>query len=229
MVDLTDEERRLFDKLREIVDKVCARVHQEEYDTLTQEAPLTAILAAEIRNELRHHRVVVGRLSIDVMSRNVPDRGRHSMESINGADLYISLVRRDKGISKGVLLQAKWEEELYDGDKRLRNQALRMQTRSAIGSFILVFGPRGIVAVPALRATWPRVPFDFLDEAISVGTLIADGLICTRGDHELGRDLDTPPPQGIDDVLRRISGDDQPALEFQVKRAITSRMRSGGG
>jgi hypothetical protein len=192
---------------------------------LTQEPPLTAGIASAIRNELRHHPVVVGRLSVEVRSRNVPDRGRRTMESINGADLYISLVRRDKRISNGVLLQSKWEDELFGGDKRLRNQALRMQRRSD-ASFILVFGPRGIVAVPAERATWPCVPHDFLSEGISVGKLIPDGLACDRGDRNLGRDLDTPAPEGIDGVLRRISGVDQPALEFQVKRSITSRMRA---
>src|SRR5690242_8723807 len=119
MADLTEEERLLFDKLRHIVDKVCRRVHAEEVGTLTQEAPLTATIAAAIRNELTHHRLVVGRLSIEVMARNVPDRGRRSMESINGADLYLSLVRRDKRVSKGVLLQSKWEDELLRPNKRL--------------------------------------------------------------------------------------------------------------
>jgi hypothetical protein len=218
----------LFDRLREIVDKTCSRVHAEEYDTLTQEPALTAIIAAEIRNELRHHPIVVGRLSIEVMSRNVPDRGSKTMESINGADLYISLVRRDTGVSKGIILQSKWEKELKNGNKRLRNQALRMQHRSDGSSFILVFGPRGIVAVPALRATWPRVPHDFLDDAMSLGTLLAEGLKCNKGDRGLGRDLGAPASQGMDDVLRRISGIHQPALELQVKRTVTSRMRLTG-
>jgi hypothetical protein len=228
MADLTEEERRLLNELRKVIDRACKQVHQEEFGTLTQEPPLTATLAAAIRNELRHHPVIVGRLSVEVMSRNVPDRGRKSMESINGADLYISLVRRDKGISKGVLLQSKWEDGLYDGDNLLRNQALKMERRSD-ASFILVFGPRGIVAVPAHRATWPRVPTDFLTEGISVGKLIADGLACDRGDRGIGRDLDLQAPQGIDDVLRRISGTEQPALDFQVKRSVKSRIRSGHG
>jgi hypothetical protein len=229
MADITDEERRLFDKLRAIVDQVCARVHEEEMGTLTQESPLTATIAAAIRNELSHHGLVVGRLSIEVMARNVPDRGPRSMESINGADLYLSLVRRDKAISKGILLQSKWEGELYRRNRRLRNQSLRMRTRSKDGSFILVFGARSILAVPAERATWPRVPSDFLDDGVSVGTLIAEGLKCNIGDRGIGRDLNLPPAKAIDKVLRDISGADQPMLEFQVERSAISRMRLQDG
>lgn len=229
MADLTEEELLLFDRLTAIVNKTCSRVHAEEYGTLTQEPPLTATLASAIRTELLHHPLVVGRLSIEVMSRNVPDRGRRTMESINGADLYISLVRRDRRVSKGMLLQSKWEGELYDGNTRLRNQALRMHRRSDEASYVLVFGPRGIVAVPAERATWPRVPRDFLKDAMSVGELVAAGLKCNKGDRRLGRDLDVPAPQGIDDVLRQISGHGQPALELQVKRSASSRRHSARG
>ena len=110
------QEEQLFAKLTRVVDLRVAQVLRDNYLAQTQEPALTASVAQAIMTELTHHPLVVNRLRLDVWFQNVPDRGADSMERKTGADLYISLVRNDltTPVSKGLLVQAKWDRSLTE-------------------------------------------------------------------------------------------------------------------
>src|SRR5207249_5012142 len=115
--------------------------------------------------------------------------------------LYIAVVRRDpdKPVSKGMLVQSKREDRLErgpEGHKDLRAQAGKMRRRTK-ESYVGVYQEDGVIAVPANRATYPRLPKDFTSEGVSLGQLVADGLRCRRGDPERGPDPSLDPIEGM--------------------------------
>src|ERR1700724_65890 len=103
-----------------------------------------------------------------------------------------------------MLVQAKWHHALMRGGKEFRNQANRMLRRSE-DSYVWVYGPEGVWAVPALRATYPRPPYDFTKDGMSVGELITKGLRCNAGDEKIGRNLEFDPVPSMNHVMRRLS------------------------
>jgi hypothetical protein len=199
-------QEQLLTRLRNIIDNTVHDVWNDNYETYTQEPAFTASIAQAIKTELEHHPLEVDGLRIEVSTQSVPDRGQGAMEKRTGTDLYISLVRNDTEIpvSKGMLVQAKMSKSLIRDRRDLRNQASRMLRRSK-DSYIWVYGPTGIVAVPAKRAAYPRLPGDFFKDGISVGELIADGLRCNAGDPKIGIDTHMPKPRAMNAMMERLS------------------------
>jgi hypothetical protein len=139
------------------------------------------------------------------------------MEKHSGADLYISLVRRDgeTPVSKGMLVQAKWDHAMRHSSerRRLRDQARQMLERTD-DSYIWVYERTGVAVIPTIAfplspgtpLLWPRQ---------TVGELLADGLKCTAGDRKIGRDLGQPLVSSLDTMLERLSA--KSAIEFIVE------------
>lgn len=206
-----DPEEQLLTELQNLVDNVARHVCENHYEAYTQEPATTARLAQAIEMALERHPINVDGLAIEVATQDMPDRGSR-MEKLIGGDLYISLVRRDKDVpvSKGMLAQAKWDTKL-ESDPLLEQQAARMHRRSK-ESYVLVYGPHDVLAVPAssIIGTVPEA------EIVTVGELIASGLRCTRGDEKIGRDLNRPRPQSMNAMLDRLHA--EAVLEFAVDK-----------
>jgi len=126
-------------------------------------------------------------------------------EKVAGADLYISVVRKDTQISKGILVQTKRREAmLRSGEpRRLGNQCKQMRRRSKKSSYVWIYEDDHVLSVKAPQASKPIL--QRVTEASSAGELIADGLRCNRGDEDIGRKLSAEPVEGILEVMKRLS------------------------
>ncbi|XIA62678.1 hypothetical protein ACFIOY_24705 [Bradyrhizobium sp. TZ2] len=121
------------------------------------------------------------------------------MEKDTGADLYVSVVRRDRQmpVSKGMLVQSKWDHTTRD--PRLRGQIDQMTDRTD-ASYVWVYGKSGVYCAKA--STLHPVPREI--DLKPIGELIADGLRCTAGDLKIGRDLSLPRAQGLIRKMREL-------------------------
>jgi hypothetical protein len=101
---------------------------------------------AVIEDRLREYRFGHLDLDVEVMVQPLPAR---TLESDVGADLYISIVRKDspKPVSKGMLVQSKWDDTVGT----VGAQARTMVERSPEGSYV---GPTGHM----VSTSYPRVP-----------------------------------------------------------------------
>jgi hypothetical protein len=201
-----DPLEELLNEARGRIDAAVIMVARHHYQTPTQEHQLTARLAQAIESELRHQPIEVDGLRLEVFTQDLPDRGSGSMESKVGADLYISLDRLDEynSISKGMLVQSKWHDSLTHADerRRLRNQIARMYRRSS-SSYLWVFDENGVTSIEAPKSSNPTLTW--IRNPTSVGELIVSGFRCTKGDPNIGRDLDLSPAQALIRVLHRLS------------------------
>jgi hypothetical protein len=73
-------------------------------------------------------------------------------------------------------------------------------------SYIWIYGENSVIAVPAKRARYPKLPHDFTSIGrVTIGDLIADGLRCNKGDESLGRPLSRPTIDGMHAVMQRLA------------------------
>jgi hypothetical protein len=209
--ELEQREAELLQSIRETIDATVDEAYEGEYDGLTQESPLTADIAAAIRTELKHHPLEVDGLKVEVATRNVPDRGRGSIESKIGADLYVSVVRHVDGesVSKGILIQAKWDKQVRSAGPQI-NDMLALTEEA----YVLVYRSNGPIVVPARGFSFSSPVTLTATRGLTLGTLLADGLKCNRGDELIGRPLVLNPKQGMDQMLRSLA----------AKRALALRM-----
>lgn len=139
-------------------------------------------------------------------------------EKVAGADLYISVVRKDKDdpISKGMLVQTKRREAmLRSGEpQRLGNQCKQMYRRSKKSSYVWIYERDRVRSVKAPQASKPIL--QHTTGSSSVGELIADGLRCNKGDDKIGRELSAEPAEGILEVMKRLSVPN--GLDFVVRQ-----------
>jgi hypothetical protein len=205
-----------FDRLAALIDEVVMYQCAHHYNAHTQEHQFSSRLAEAIEIELRHF--PIAGLDVEVVTRDFPDRGRGSMEKRSGADLYISLVRRDgkRAVSKGLLVQSKWDHalEVSSERRRLRDQCERMLARTE-EAYVWVYQERGIAVVPARTVSSSTREIPLPRPRRSVGALVADGLRCTAGDPAIGRDVDEPVVPALDAMLERLSANT--AIEFVVE------------
>lgn len=165
---------------RSTVDEIVS----EHYPTLTQEHHLTARLGQAIEGRLNSMEVFGYRFS--VIAQDVPDRGRGSLESLTGIDLYVGLnLLGEGGFSKGFLVQAKWVDSNSSGLAEQSDKMLRLSK----ASYVWVYGRSGVKVIwarsalnnpkTALRNPWGR----------NLGAMMRRVLACKEGDPALG----TPP------------------------------------
>src|ERR1700712_1602208 len=123
-----DAEENLLRELEQRVNAIAAELAIDNYGVI-QEPAFTSRLAQEITSEIRRHPINSKQLRIEVSSVDVPSLGS-SMERDIGADLYISVVRRDRvpPVSKGMLVQSKWDRTLKDA--RIQGQMDHMIERT---------------------------------------------------------------------------------------------------
>lgn len=193
-------------RLSVIVDGVVAQQCARHYRALTQEHQLTSRLAQAIEDEIR--RTPVDGARIEVEAREFPDHGPGSLEKKVGADLYVSIVRHDDdgSVSKGMLVQSKWDSSLRRASERrtLREQARHMREQSREASYVWVYTPRGVAVVPAAIAERGFRGGRIFMEPRTVGELIADGVRCNAGDPGIGRSLDQPMVESLNAAMERM-------------------------
>jgi len=166
--------------LEKIANDVC-RAH---YGGLTQEAPLTARIGQALEGKVKD--IDLKEYCIRVITSDIPDRGRGSLESKLGADLYVGVEVAAGGIkqSKGFLVQAKWSTAVRPGDiEKLNNQCQTMLERSK-DSYVWVYGSTGVRVIPAERIVkGPRIK---RFGGGQLKDLFGRVLECTAGDRTLG-------------------------------------------
>lgn len=201
----------LLEQLAERVDTVVNQIASESYQFERHEEFTTSRLTQAISAAVRNDPITVDGLTVEVHAEEF----RPAQERKTGADLYVSLVRRDLDIpkSKGLLVQAKRRISLLKSGepRRLGNQSKRMYRRSD-ESYVWIYERDRIVSAAAPQASQPQL--SIITNPTSVGTLIADGLRCNRGDEEIGRDPSLPLHEGIIAVMNYLSVPD--ALDFDV-------------
>jgi hypothetical protein len=201
----------LLEKLAERIDTVVNQIASESYQLQRHEEFITSRLTQAITAAVRADPINVDGLTVEVHAEEF----RPPQERKNGADLYVSLVRNDLEIpkSKGLLVQAKRRTSLLKSGepRRLGNQSKRMYRRSD-ESYVWIYESNRIVSAVAPQASQPQL--SIITNPTSVGTLIADGLRCNRGDDEIGPDLSRPLHEGLIAVMDDLSVPD--ALDFDV-------------
>lgn len=169
---------RVRDYVAETFRSVVDEVVSEHYPALTQEHQLTARIGQALESEFRDLDILGYRFF--VISQDIPDRGRGSLESRLGADLFLS-ISLSGAFSKGMLIQSKWKDS-HDG--RVSEQCLRMSELTK-ASYAWIFGPSGARTLPAryvgkdpnaIRSRW----------AWNIGVLMRKVLDCKAGDPDIG-------------------------------------------
>jgi hypothetical protein len=205
-----EEKEHLFQAIEVAVDAAVSSVIADHYDALTQEPQLSAKITLAIEHAMDG--MDFGDLNVEVKARDFPSLGRGALEGAVGADVYISvaIIPEDrKDVSKGMIAQAKWDEATKD--RRLPGQIEDMTDRTD-SSYVWVYGPNGVTCYPA---------GDYLDApgtaGQTVGSLIADGLRCTEGDRDIGRDLTKPTITSLREAME----------ELRVARGMAFTVREG--
>jgi hypothetical protein len=199
--DFHDPLEQLLHELTERVDAVVDRIASESQQFGRHEEYTTSRLAQAINDAIRNHQITAPGLALDVHAEEFTK----PQEKVAGADLYISVVRKDTQISKGILVQTKRREAmLRSGEpQRLGNQCKQMRRRSKKSSYVWIYEDDHVLSVKAPQASKPIL--QRVTEASSAGELIADGLRCNRGDEDIGGKLSAEPVEGILEVMKRLS------------------------
>jgi hypothetical protein len=199
--DFHDPLEQLLHELTERVDAVVDRIASESQQFGRHEEYTTSRLAQAINDAIRNHQITAPGLALDVHAEEFTK----PQEKVAGADLYISVVRKDTQISKGILVQTKRREAmLRSGEpQRLGNQCKQMRRRSKKSSYVWIYEDDHVLSVKAPQASKPIL--QRVTEASSAGELIADDLRCNRGDEDIGGKLSAEPVEGILEVMKRLS------------------------
>ncbi|PDT87513.1 hypothetical protein CO669_25470 [Bradyrhizobium sp. Y36] len=181
----------MFGDLEERINGIAAMIAADHYN-VAQEPAFTSRLAQEIESELRRHPINKAGLRLEVATQDLGDRGPGALEKRVGADLYISLARRDRRppVSKGMLMQAKWD--ITANDRKLGSQMQEMMARSE-DAYVWFYGPTEIQCAKASDLMQNHVPF----RSLTVGEMIVNGLRCSAGDVGIGRDLTLSRADGM--------------------------------
>lgn len=162
--------------LGSVADEVCS----DHFDGLTQEPQITSRIGQALETSLDGK--PIENYTVRVITQDFPDRGRASLESKSGADLYVGIevTSGDRTTSKGFLVQAKLAGER---PSRLEEQCRKMLARSE-ASYVWVYGPNGVRAVPARRVL--REPPLQVFRGSPLNILFGQVLECSAGDPEIG-------------------------------------------
>jgi hypothetical protein len=152
------------------------RVCRDHYGTLTQEPPLTARIAHEIERTMHNH--IFGGYRVQAIAQDVPDRGPRAMERRLGADLLRLVHHRRVMMSKGMLVQAKWDH-VEDHDPRLNNQ-IRAMWRVSNACYVWEYTNRGVRArrINAILGERPLVQ----PGSRTLAPVFSEALRCHEGD-----------------------------------------------
>jgi len=185
-----------------LIDGVIAQKCRRHYRADTQEHQLSSRIAEAIESEIG--RIRIGETWVEIVVQELPDRGRGSKEKKVGADLYVSIVIDDgrEVISKGLLVQSKWDDTLKDSG--LTEQAEEMRRRTKDG-YVWAYGPEGVAVYPANEDALMAARRGATGG--TVGELLSEGAACRAGDTGIGRDTTKPIVDSLNEILNELSAD----------------------
>jgi hypothetical protein len=204
VADEIDERRRqgVLRTIGQLIDGIATQVCVRHYSADTQEHQLTAKIAGAIEREMSG--LQIDGYTVGIAVQDFSDRGRGSKERKTGADLYISVVLDGdvEPISKGMLVQAKWDHTFSptaaDMKEKLGNMLARTQA-----SYVWVYHPSGVTSIPATGVMNGETGRN----VTTAGQLIADGLECTEGDPRIGRDTSKEIVDSLNEMLSELAAD----------------------
>jgi hypothetical protein len=205
--DFFDPGEVLLQKLEKRIDFAVNALAREHHLRNTEEPVLTARLVQLIEDNLRHDPIVVPGLKLEWESQTMGSIGRRE-EANSGADVYLSIVRRDAGRrdSKGMLVQAKRKKRFNKKSERdrLTIQCNKMRDRTQ-DAYVWIFHETGVRVVKAPKDATDIQITDLLDSAsVTPGELVAEGLRCNRGDRTIGRSLNMELHAAMNDITSRL-------------------------
>jgi hypothetical protein len=167
--------------LREVADEVC----RDHVRTISQEAQITSRIGQALETRLRGSNF--NGYTIEVVTQDIPDRGRGALERRLGGDIYVGIRvmhGSSTALSKGFLAQAKRGPHLSSSERNeLVRQSLRLLFRSP-SSYVWVYTERRVRVVNAedvvRRQSRNLVDGRRLDEIFS------ETLSCLEGDIHIG-------------------------------------------
>ncbi|WP_271557662.1 hypothetical protein [Bradyrhizobium sp. CCBAU 45394] len=202
----------LLEALQNRIDSVVSQVAAHSHDMHKREDHTTSRLAGMISATIADQPIAIEGLKVEVHVEEFEPLA----ESVSGADLYVSIVRRDHDFptSKGMLVQSKRREALSRSDerRRLRNQSARMRRRSLTDSYLWVFEDNGVICVPAPKSSDPVIRGSTYQPQ-SIGGLIANGLRCEQGDRKIGRNPLEPVARGLVNAMASLGVPNGVALD----------------
>jgi len=179
-------------RLQSVANQTC------QEDIKLQEHQITSRIGKALELELRRRNILGHR--IRVITHDLPDKGRRSLEKPIGADLYVGfeLVGGGESRSKGILVQAKKAKSMDAGQvKRLKGQCRDMLGKTD-AAYVWTYSENGIISQeaesfdrlgPLARRTGPADVF-------------ASILECTKGDPKLG----LPPTSDVAEAREQLHG-----------------------
>jgi hypothetical protein len=180
----------------------------DHFPARTQEHQLTARLGQALESEFRSLEVLGYRFS--VITQDIPDKGRGSLESRFGADLLISISLAGE-FDKGLLIQSKWKD---NRDPNLDTQCRQMLALSK-SSYVWVYGPSGARTINARSLA--RSPDSIASRwAWNIGALMRRVLDCKAGDPALGVGLGPDRRAGLTRKLGELEA--QAGLSMRILR-----------
>ena len=194
-------DKATLELISDILDGVVSRACTRHYEAETQEHQFTAKLAGALEDGLQD--VDANGFEMDVRFQDFSDRGPISKEKTTGADLYVSVVLQSGNInvSKGMLVQSKWDQDVRLPNMALQTQVDKMKQRSS-SSYVWIYEPSGIRVIPAAGIVRGKIDYG---EARTVGQTIANGLRCTEGDRKIGRRLMLPPVRSLNEIMSKLA------------------------
>ena len=184
---LLDSERETRNKIARLLARTIDP-NVKDHFSISQEPAVTSRLGQAI--EGLNGRTRDG-YKIHVITQDVPDRGRGSLERKLGADLYIGV--RVSGVPsdtmKGLLIQSKWDGPLSPNEfAELQRQAEKIHAKSGEGSFVWRYSNTGVSAVSASQVIGAN-PTSY-PKLVSQNTAahFRSVLDCTAGDLELANE-----------------------------------------
>jgi hypothetical protein len=212
--------RRALEELSRRIDKIAAEVCARHYGADTQEHQLTAKIADAIEREMGGTKV--DGYTVGIAVQDLPDKGRGSLERRVGADLYISLVLygEEEPISKGMLVQAKWDKTFSPGQHDVTDQLTSMLMRTE-AAYVWVYHRFGVKSIPALDVMHGEIE----ENAGTAGQLIADGLACEEGDPLIGRDTSKALVPSLNQMLRELATNKGVAITVRPRSEALKKRR----
>jgi hypothetical protein len=215
MADEIDERRRrrVLKTISQMIDGIVAQECVRHYEADTQEHQLTAKIAGAIERKMGGAKI--DGYTVGIAVQDFPDKGKGSKERKTGADLYISVVLYgdEEPISKGMLVQAKWDDTFSPTANGMGEQLRRMLARTQ-AAHVWVYYPSGVISIPATDVMNGETE----ENATTAGQLIADGLRCTEGDPLIGRDTSKEIVRSLNEMLRELATDKAVGVTVRPRR-----------
>jgi hypothetical protein len=196
------QRRNALEIIGKMIDGIVAQVCVRHYDADTQEHQLTSKTAHAIETGLNG--IHINGYTVGIAAQDLSDKGKGSKERKVGADLYISVVLYgdEKPISKGMLVQAKWDDTFSPGATDMGTQLRHMLARTR-AAHVWVYEPAEVISIPAIDVMKEEAH----KNATTAGQLVANGLGCIEGDPQIGRDTSKELIRSLNDMLEELAAD----------------------